>query len=865
MSELKRNYVVTGMTCSSCVNHVEKAVKKVSGVKNVNVSLLTNSMEVILNNDIDDKLITNAVKNVGYGIKNTIKNADINDDAKDEESKKLLYILIFSFIFLVPLFYLSMGYMMDWNIGVLKERVLLLAIIEFLLSFIILILNRRFFISGYKSIVHKALSMDTLVSLGSGVAFIYSTVILLMMANGVKVDTDYTTIVHYSMNLNFETAGMVPTLITIGKLLESVSKGKTTSAIRSLAKLSVKEATLIDGDKEKLIKTEDVKVNDILLVRPGEYFPVDGTIISGECSVDESSLTGESIPIYKKINDEVKSSTVNLNGVIKMRATKVGKDTTLNKIIDMVKEASSSKAPITRIADKVSGIFVPTILIIAVITFITWLCISKNFTMSHHLNESYLTYSLNKAISVLVIACPCALGLATPVAIMVGSGKAAKNGILFKNATALENLSHVDFAVFDKTGTITNGKLNVVDVVVFSNEIDKDELLKIAYSIEKNSKHPLAVAINNYAKNNEISFYEGNEFKEISGKGVSIKIDELNYSAISFKTLKELSIEYDEKVLNTYNDLSNEGKTPLIFLKEKQVIGIIALKDTIKDDALKTIKCLKEMNIIPIMLTGDNKMTAKKISSEVQLDYYVSELLPDEKLQIISLLQKQGKVLMIGDGINDAPALTKADSSMAISASDIALDSASIVLLKSSLMDVVGAINLSRYTLLNIKENLFFAFIYNIIMIPIAAGVFSQTNVELLMNMKPYYGALAMSLSSICVVLNALRINLFKLYDSFFIRHKKIKFDDTVLKNENDHEINYQKEVIKIEDMMCENCIRHVKETLESIDGIKDVNVSLKDLNATILKRENVDDNLIIDSIKNIGYNVTDIKKEEMK
>lgn len=864
----KRNYEVLGMSCSSCVNHVEKNVKKVEGVKEVNVSLLTNSMQIVCDSKLDDQKVIHAIEIAGYNGRNIkedkTSNKEENDD-ENKEAKKLLYILIFSFIFMIPLFYLGMGSMLSWNIGVLDKRPVLLGIIESILSLIILILNKRFFISAFKSLIHKSVNMDTLVSLGSGIAFIYSFIILIIMSYYITPDFNndtYMKIMHYSMNFNFETAGMIPTLITLGKLLESISKGKTTSAIKSLAKLTVKEATIIVDDKEKIVKSEELKVGDIILVKPGEYFPVDGIIVEGNCSVDESSLTGESLPIYKEINDEVKSSTINLNGLVKMKATKVGSETTLNKIIEMVKEASSTKAPITRIADRVSAIFVPTILAISFITFIVWLCVAKNFTEANHLHENFVIYSLNKAITVLVIACPCALGLATPVAIMVGSGKGAKNGILFKNATALENLSHINFAIFDKTGTITIGKPEVTDIISISKDIDNDELIKLAYSIEKNSKHPLANSVVEYSKTNNILSYEVNDYEEIAGKGARCKIDDNKYSVYSLKAIKSFDIKISDDFLSIYNRLSSEGKTPLVFLKNDEIIGIIAVKDVIKNDAKKTMSELKKMNITPIMLTGDNYLTAKKIASEVGIDTYICEVLPEEKKDVVSFFQKKGKVLMVGDGINDAPSLTQADSSIAISGSDIAVDSASIVLLKNSLYDVIGAINLSRYTLLNIKENLFFAFIYNIIMIPIAAGVFASTFNEFLMEMKPYYGAMAMSLSSVSVVLNALRLNLYNIYKTRKSHKKLIEIDKKELERFNKNDDNeYQKEVLEIKDMMCDNCVNHVSELLNSIDGIKDVKVSLNDLNATILKRKDIDDNMIKDKLKSIDYPVSKIIK----
>lgn len=861
---IEKNYDVKGMTCASCVSHVENAVKKLNGVKEVNVSLLTNSMTIKSDKDIKESIIVKAVSKAGYEVvtSNNIKELDkINDNY---EVKKLAIIFTLSMILLIPLFYISMGYMMDWNIGVLKTSPFLLAIIELILTTLILYLNKRFYISGFKSLFHLSANMDSLVALSTSIAYIYSIIILIIMAslaNFNSIENNLHSIMHYSMNLNFETAAMVVTLITFGKLLESISKGKTKDAIKKLMQLTSKTATRIKDDKEEIISSDDIQVDDILLIKPGEYFPVDGIIIKGNCSVDESSLTGESMPVFKEVNDKVKSGTINLNSTIKIKTIAVGKDTTLAKIIQMVEDASSSKAPIARIVDKISYYFVPTIMIFSIITFIVWISISKNFILNNpNINENFITYSLNKAISVLVIACPCALGLATPVAIMVSTGKGAKNGILFKNATSLENLSHADFIVFDKTGTLTKGSPQVIDILPLNNTTT-EELLTIAYSLENSSNHPLAKAINTYCKENKIDIKQVYDFNEIAGKGVKGYIDKNLYSSLNITAIKELNYNINDEINNIYINYSKEGKTVLFFYKEKDIIGIITVADTLKEDAKETIQELKKLNIIPIMLTGDNKIVASKIAKDLSLDYFVASLLPEGKLEIVSYLQKFGKVIMVGDGINDSPSLTKADMSITVSdGSDIAIDSSDIILAKSKLMDIIKAIRLSKYTIINIKENLFFAFIYNIIMIPIAAGVFTATNNELLMNMKPYYGAAAMSLSSVSVVLNALRINLFDLNKSHKTRKKKKDIPDSFLSNYIDDKKEYVRKKILIDDISCFNCVNHISEVLKNDSNIKLINIDLDSKTAIIDIDKNKDDDYIISLLKEIDYHVSNIE-----
>lgn len=854
-------YVVTGMTCASCSSHVDKAVRKVNGVKDVTVNLLTNSMIVTYDNPATSSLIEKAVSDSGYEahLEKGDNKKENTEDIQDDETKKLLKILIGSFIILAPLFYISMGSMMNWNIGILQDHPFLLAMIELVLSSIIIVLNKRFFISGFKALIRKAPNMDTLVALGTGVSYLYSILMMFMMSYYVHMNQsmeEYHQLMHYSMNLAFETSGMVPTLITIGKTLESYSKGKTTSAIKSLLDLAPKKACILKGDKEEIVDVEEVKENDLLLVKPGESFPVDGEIIEGISTVNESSLTGESMPIDKSVGDKVQTATININGVLKIKATRVGNDTTLQHIVEMVKNASSTKTKISRIADKVSGVFVPIIMVLALVVFAFWLALGSDFVHANVSNETTLTYALSKGISILVIACPCALGLATPVAIMVGSGKGARNGILFKTASALEETGKVDFVVLDKTGTITKGQPEVRDIV----SDNRDLLLKVAFGLEKNSEHPLSRAIVSKCKELNIEEFQMLEVMALPGKGVKGRYENTTYYAGNSVLMKELNL------LNSkWNDISityaDKGMTPLFFSSENEILGIILVSDVIKEDSIKAIDELKKMGVTPVMLTGDNNRTAKAIAKEINIEYYVSDVLPEGKQEVIKKLQQYGKVMMVGDGINDSIALTQADIGTAIGAgSDIAIDSANVVLMKSTLLDAVAAIRLSRHTLTNIKENLFWAFFYNIIMIPIAAGVFSTTNIEWLVKMKPWYGALAMAFSSVSVCLNALRINLFDIYNiNRDKKHKKIEFPKEVFESFNSIKADSSDEfLIKIEGMMCSNCERHVKEALENIKGIKVENVSYKD-EVVIIKADKINEDEIKEVISKTGYEVIDI------
>ena len=835
----REKYNIEGMTCAACVAHVDKAVRSIKGVKEVNVNLLTNSMTVSYDEGVTPSLICSAVSKAGYkaNVSNINKNNYVeNDDLEDKETPKLVKILIISSILLIPLFYISMGYMLmekypNWPLGIFKENPLIMGLSTMLLSLSIMIINKRFFISGFKSLFHGSANMDSLVALGSGTAFIYSTILMFIMCF-YAIEGNLEKVMLVSMNLSFETAGMVPTLITIGKTLESYSKGKTTNAIKSLLDLEPKTARVIRNDIETIIDSKDVLIGDTFIVKVGETFPVDGVILDGFSSVDESMLTGESIPVDKTVGSKVSCGTINKSGLLKCKATNVGNETTINKIVEMVKSASGTKTKISRLADRVAGIFVPVVMIIAAIVFTIWL-FSTNYNIST---------SLERGISVLVISCPCALGLATPVAIMVGSGKSAKSGILFKNALALEETGKINFAVLDKTGTITKGKPVVTDIYPIG--ITKEELLVIASSIEKNSEHPLSVSIVNKANELNIKVKSVTNFEVLPGIGVKGYIEDKLVVSGNSSILSNIS----DEILKISTDYSNEGKTPLFFLMDNKLIGIIAVRDEIKEDSKEAIRLFEKYGVKTIMLTGDNNKTANAIAKEVGISYVISDVLPIEKQNRIKKLKKYGKVLMIGDGINDAVALTEADLGMAIGkGSDIAVESANVVLMKSSLIDAVAAYNLSRNVYLNIIENLFWAFIYNLIMIPFAATA----------SMKPWMGAAAMSLSSFCVVMNALRINLFNPYKE---RRQKVSKISTLdfLKTDNLDDKNTK--TIDIEGMMCEMCVKHVSDALKNLKGVSDVYVSLENNNAVVKVDKDVKDKLLSKAIKEAGYKVTRIK-----
>ena len=855
---LDEKYQISGMSCAACSARIDKAVRSLKGVKEVNVNLLTNSMVVSYDEKhLNPDKIIKAVEKAGYGAALLVKEEGSTpiskEELEDHETPKLIKRLVVSVIILIPLFYLGMGFMLGWPLGILHDYLHVLASIEAILALIIIVINRKFFISGFKGIIHLSPNMDTLVMLGSGVAYIYSFIMMVFLfvntANGETMD-----VLHkYMMNISFETAGMVPTLITIGKTLESYSKGKTTNSIKALLDLSPKTATLLVNKEEKEVLLEEVKVDDIFIVKPGMSVPVDGEVISGNSSIDESMLTGESLPVEKEIGSLVKSATINQNGVLICKAIRVGNNTTLSQIIQSVEKAANSKAKISKIADKVSGIFVPVVLLIAIIVFTCWLIFGKEFVESHaDINSSLLSYSIERGIAILVISCPCALGLATPVAIMVGSGKGARSGILFKNAESIEETGKVDFLILDKTGTITKGKPSVVDVI---NIIDKNELLDIAYSLEFSSAHPYALAIKDYVKNpNKL---ELENFTNIPGRGIKANYQKNTLFAGNMAFLLENNINFN-KYLNTINTLASEGKTPLLFARNNELIGIIAVSDTVKEDSEEVITKIKDLGIVPIMLTGDNSLSANYIAKEVGIDYVISDVLPEGKLDIIEKCKSHGKTMMVGDGINDAIALTSSDVGVAIGqGNDVAIESANVVLMKPTLMDAYAAIRLSQHVYLNIKENLFWAFIYNLIMIPVAAGAFSSLG---LYNVAPWMGSAAMALSSVFVVLNALRINLFNPY-KHKKKNKKVKIPDFLINMNaceiiNKEDSSNMEKVVKIEGMMCMHCVAHVKETLEGIKGVESVEVSLEKGEAKIISKKEIPDKVIAKAIEKAGYKV---------
>lgn len=730
-----KEYDVGGMGCAACSARVEKAVLEVAGVSSCSVSLLTNSM--LVEGTASDDAIVSAVENAGYTAckRKTKRKASDDDSLADKETPVLLKRLLISFGFLILLMYLSMGHVM-WNFPLplfLQNNPALIGTLQMILSAIVIGINHKFFTNGFKGLIHRAPNMDTLVALGSSASFVYSFYVLILMFVSKNP-------AHYLHDLYFESAAMILALITLGKMLEARSKGKTTNALKSLMNLAPKTTTVIRDGAEVKISVDDVKKGDIFVVRPGESIPVDGIIIEGNSAVDESALTGESVPVDKSVGDIVSAATINQSGFIKCEATRVGEDTTLSQIIKLVREASATKAPIAKIADKVSGIFVPVVMAIALLVFVVWMILGKN-----------VGFSLTRAISVLVISCPCALGLATPVAIMVGNGKGAKSGILFKTASSLEMAARTQIVALDKTGTITKGEPEVTDI------IGEENLLQIAYSLEKKSEHPLAKAIVKYGEENGISALETTDFVIFAGGGLKASLEEETIcggNADYVKKYVDISAEFLEKA----NKIASEGKTPIFFAKGKQVLGIIAVADKIKTDSAKAIEELKRMGIRTVMLTGDNKLSAETIAKQVGIEEVLAELKPEQKEKAIVNLQKEGKVAMVGDGINDAPSLTRADIGIAIGAgTDVAIDAADIVLVNSNLSDVGAAIRLSRATLKIIRENLFWAFIYNVICIPVAAGAFVWAGLTL----NPMIGAAAMSLSSFCVVTNALRLNFF--------------------------------------------------------------------------------------------------------
>lgn len=828
-------YNVTGMSCAACSARVEKAVSSIDGVSSCSVNLLTNSMGV--EGTATSKEIIEAVEKAGYGASLKTKNKKVksnsDDELKDTQTPKLVKRLVASLLFLAPLMYISMGHMMwGWKLpSFMENNHIAMGLAQMLFAIIIMVINQKFFISGFKGLIHKSPNMDTLVALGSGASFVYSTYALFAMTVA-QTKGDMSAVMSYMDDFYFESAAMILALITVGKTLEAYSKGRTTDALKGLMSLSPKTANVIRDGKEITVDIDDVAVGDVFVVRPGESVPVDGIVIDGESAIDESVLTGESLPVDKAVDDKVTSATINKSGFLKCKATRVGEDTTLAQIINLVSEASATKAPIAKLADRVSGVFVPTVIAIAIITFIVWLIVPKPFG-----------YALSRAISVLVISCPCALGLATPVAIMVGNGKGAKNGILFKTAVSLEEAGKTQIVVLDKTGTITEGKPKVTDVIPVG--IPENDLLQIAYSLEIKSEHPLAKAIVEKAETAQIPPLDITDFESKTGNGLC---GTLENSKIYAGSSKYISTVCDiSSVKSDIERLSNDGKTPLLFAKDEKLIGVIAVADTIKQDSPEAIKQLKNMEIKVVMLTGDNKRTADAIGKQTGVDMVISDVLPDGKEAVVKKLQSFGKVAMVGDGVNDAPALTRADVGIAIGAgADVAVDSADVVLMNSKLSDVCSAIRLSRHTLTNIKENLFWAFIYNIIGIPLATGVWIPITGWTL---NPMFGAAAMSLSSFCVVMNALRLNFVNVTSSKNDRKiKEVNIDYT-------EEFKMTK-TIKIDGMMCPHCEATVKKALEAIDGVTSAVASHTEKLATIELSKDVDTAVLEQAVVDAGYTI---------
>ncbi len=880
-------YIVTGMSCAACQARVEKAVGKVEGVESCSVSLLTNSMAI--EGTADSERIIKAVEDAGYGASLfNDKDRNAQDESsgydysreeevlRDKETPILKKRLLYSVGFLLVLMYFSMGHMMFGLPlpGFMEGNHVAMGLVQMLLAIIIMVINKKFFISGFKGLIHGAPNMDTLVALGSAASFAYSLVYLFIMTSAVAKNGPEAGRV-YMDEFYFESAAMILTLITVGKMLEARSKGRTTDAIKSLMKLAPKTAVIVDQyDKEKEVPIETIKVGDIFVVRPGENVPVDGIVTEGNSAINESALTGESIPVNKGLGDSVFAATINTSGFIRCRATKVGRDTTLSQIIKMVSDASASKAPIAKIADKVSGIFVPAVIGIALLTFIIWIFVTKD-----------VGFSLSRAIAVLVISCPCALGLATPVAIMVGNGVGAKNGIMFKTAETLENAGKTQIVALDKTGTITKGEPVVTDVFTADSvtrsgysliNTSENELLKIAGLLERKSEHPLAKAVVNYVGDPNTymdDIYEDEpddvtDFEVLPGHGLRAKYDGHEIIGASLKYISgicSIQPEVREKAVG----LATQGKTPLCFAKDNKLIGIIAVADTIKEDSAQAIKELKDMGIHVVMITGDNLRTAMSIGDQAGVDEIAAEVLPDGKEEIIKKLSEYGKVAMVGDGINDAPALTRADTGIAIGAgTDVAIDAADIVLLKNSLLDVAGAIRLSRATLRNIHQNLFWAFFYNVIGIPLAAGAYIHA---FGWELSPMFGAAAMSLSSFFVVTNALRLNLVKIHDSSRDKVIRNAVNKEILKNNNvfgemkNNETEERKEIkmtktMNIEGMMCGHCEMNVKKALEAIEGVESAQVSHEKGTAVVTLSGDVSDDALKAAVEAKDYKVTGIE-----
>lgn len=864
---MMEQYHVTGMNCAACSARVEKAVTKVKGVTSCSVSLLTNSMGV--EGTAESSAVIEAVKAAGYGA--SLKNAkEENKEAEtgleDTQTPLLKKRLIASVVFLIVLMYFSMGHMMwGWPLPAwFTDNHVGMGLVQMILAAIIMVINQQFFISGFKALWHRSPNMDTLVAMGSMASFVWSVYALLAMTRA-QTDGNAELVMEYMMEFYFESAAMILTLITVGKMLEARSKGKTTDALKSLISLAPKTAVVERDGKEVTVSVDEVQKGDIFVVRPGENIPVDGQVIEGNSAVNEAAITGESIPVDKAEGDMVRSATINQSGFLRCKATRVGEDTTLSQIIKLVEDASATKAPIAKVADKVSGVFVPVVITIAVITTLVWLLAGQNFA-----------YALARGISVLVISCPCALGLATPVAIMVGNGMGAKNGILFKTAVSLEETGKTRIVALDKTGTITRGEPKVTDVLP-AEGISEEELLTMAYTLEQKSEHPLAKAVLEEAQSRELKPRMITDFTALPGNGLSGKTEGSSLLGGSYTFIREKIEENGKKLQQQAEQLAKQGKTPLLFVRDGKLLGMIAVSDVIKEDSPQAIAELQNMGIKVVMLTGDNEQTARAIGKQAGVDEVIAGVLPDGKEQVIGSLKQQGKTIMVGDGINDAPALTRADIGIAIGAgADIAMDAADIVLMKSRLSDIPAAIRLSRATLKNIHENLFWAFFYNVIGIPLAAGVW----IPLFgWKLNPMFGALAMSLSSFCVVSNALRLNLFRMYDASKdkkVTHKsasvkkngaQVKEAQTDMESVQDETLegdeNMIKTTVKVDGMMCGMCESHVNDAVRNAIEVKKVSSSHKKGTTEILTEQPVDEEKVKAAIEATGYKVLGITTGE--
>ena len=839
-----KQYNVTGMSCAACSARVEKAVRAVPGVTECSVSLLTNSMGV--EGDAAPEAIIAAVQNAGYGAsvkgeKAAVSPSEAEAALEDHDTPILKRRLIWSLGFLLVLMYFSMGHMMwGWPLPKFYEgNHVAMGLTQMLLTIAVMVINQKFFVSGFKSLLHRAPNMDTLVSLGATAAFVYSTYALFQMT-GAQVRGDAEAVMNYMMDFYFESAAMILTLITVGKMLEARSKGRTTDALKGLMKLAPRTATVVRNGAETVVPVEQVRAGDCFVVRPGESIPVDGVVLEGESAVNESALTGESIPVDKAEGDSVSAATVNQSGFLKCQATRVGEDTTLSQIIQMVSDAAATKAPIAKIADKVSGVFVPVVIAIATVAFIVWLALGKS-----------VGYALARGISVLVISCPCALGLATPVAIMVGSGLGAKNGILFKTAATLEETGRVKIVALDKTGTITEGNPKVTDIFPAPG-VAEGELLQSAISLESRSEHPLARAIFARAESDGLSADPVDDFRALPGNGLTASLNGESLAGGNLAFIQTRA-SVSGAMQKTAESLAEAGKTPLFFARGDRLLGIIAVADVIKPDSPQAIRELREMGVEVVMLTGDNERTARAIGAQAGVDRVIAGVLPDGKASMIRELQSRGKVAMVGDGINDAPALTCADVGIAIGAgTDVAIDAADVVLMKSRLTDVAAAIRLSRATLRNIHENLFWAFFYNTIGIPLAAGAL----IPLGLTLNPMYGAAAMSLSSFCVVSNALRLNLFKLHGAGHDKSEPIQKEEETMFGLG-HSIT---KTMTITGMMCGHCEATVKTALEAIEGVKHAKVDHNTNSAVVTLKTEIEDSVLKKAVEDKGYTVTEIK-----